>query len=180
MIEEWKEIEGFSRYKVSNIGKVWDTKNDREVSQVLAGEPQYYYVNVVRDDGERKLKRVHRFVAKAFVEGRSEQFDVVDHVDRDKFNNHYTNLRWTDRSGNFRNVDTNIFVGDECLLDYVNRYEEPQTAYSYLSRRNREVGMEVALKEYDEFLTYGLKRKKVIWKECDGYRDWETDRKSVV
>lgn len=32
-VEIWKEIEGFTRYKVSNTGRVWDTKHDREVSE---------------------------------------------------------------------------------------------------------------------------------------------------
>lgn len=164
MVEEWKVIEGFTRYKVSNAGKVWDTKHDREVAQVLTGVPQYRYVNVVRDDGERKLKRVHRFVAEAFVEGRSEQFDVVDHIDRDKFNNHYTNLRWTDNSGNQRNTESSIFFGEEHLKDFVESYENPETVYSYIFRLyNEGVPIEEAAQKYDEFLLFGSKRKEVEW-----------------
>lgn len=169
MQEEWKEIEGFSRYKVSNTGRVWDTKNDREVAQVLAGAPQYYYVNINSDDGQRKLKRVHRFVAKAFVEGQSEDYDIVDHIDRDKFNNHYTNLRWTDHCGNQRNTGSSIFVKGQHLKDFVQGYENPDTAYSYISSRIREVGTELAIQEYEEFLTYGLKKKKVVWKDSEVY-----------
>lgn len=174
MREEWKEVESFSRYKVSNTGRVWDTKNDREVSQVLAGEPQYYYVNVVRDDGERKLKRVHRFVAEAFVEGRSEQFDIVDHIDRDKFNNLYTNLRWVDRNGNGRNLDKGVYVdyqGCEQLLIEIceSLYEDPRTAYSYLINYKDVVPFEQAIARYSDYLEHGNLGREVEWKGCRTY-----------
>ena len=76
MIEEWKVVEGYSRYKVSDQAIIWDTEKDLEVAQVLTGIPQYYYVNMQRDDGERKLVRVHRLVAKAFVEGETEECNL--------------------------------------------------------------------------------------------------------
>lgn len=138
MQEEWKTIEGFSRYKVSNRAKVWDTDKDVEVAQVLTGIPQYYYVNMTRDDGERKLVRLHRLVAEAFVEGQSEECNVVDHIDRDKFNNLPYNLRWTDRKGNLRNLDKNIYVeykGVQRLLIEVceELYDDKLRAYSYLT-----------------------------------------------
>lgn len=165
MVEEWKEIEGFSRYKVSNTGRVWDTKNDKEVAQVLAGKPQYYYVNVFRDDGERKLERVHRFVAKAFVEGQSEQFNVVDHIDRDKFNNHYTNLRWTDRKGNLRNTDRHVTVKDESLVDFVKKYENPYAAYQWILRsRDSYDNIQKCVESYEISLIYGSQNEKIIWK----------------
>lgn len=170
MIEEWKEIKGFSRYKVSNTGKVWDTKNDREVSQVLAGKPQYYYVNVHNDLGERKLKRVHRFVAEAFVEGQSEDYDIVDHIDRDKFNNHCTNLRWTDRSGNQRNTESSMYIFGEHLKDFVERYENPVAAYSYLYVRLKEgLTDQEVVDKYQENLEYGFKRIIVEWEGVEVY-----------
>jgi hypothetical protein len=169
MIEEWKEIEGFSRYKVSNTGKIWDTKNNREVAQVLAGVPQYYYVNINSDSGERKLKRVHRFVAEAFVEGRSEDCNIVDHIDRDKFNNNYTNLRWTDTSGNQRNLDNSVYVeyeGKVQLLRDVceNLYEDDQNAYNYLVNYKDVVPFENSLARYNEYLVHGFLGKEVVWK----------------
>lgn len=168
-IEIWKVIEGFTRYKVSNTGRVWDTKHDREVAQVLSGYPQYYYVNVNADNGERKLKRVHRFVAEAFVEGQSEDYNIVDHIDRDKFNNHYSNLRWVDHSGNQRNTEGSIYIDDSHLLDYASKYESPTNAYSFIVRRRQFVGIEEAISEYNEYLKYGLKRRKVEYQGVEYY-----------
>lgn len=164
MQEEWKTIENYSRYKVSNLGKVWDTKTDLEVSQVLTGEPQYYYVNLNRDDGKRKLERVHRLVAKAFVEGWSEEFNVVDHKDRDKLNNIYTNLRWTDRSGNLRNQGSSVWIDDVHLKDFVEKYENPLAAYQhFLLSISNGLSIEEAIDRYEKYLEYGLKQVKVRW-----------------
>lgn len=118
-IEIWKEIEGFSRYMVSPDGEVLDTKTGNLVAKQLTGKPQYYYVNMNRDDGKRKLVRLHRLVAEAYIDGRSEGFGVVDHIDRDKLNNHYTNLRWVNNSGNQRNTIKSVYVnyeGEDRLL----------------------------------------------------------------
>lgn len=168
MTEEWKTIEGFSRYKVSPEGEVFDTKLNRLVAKQLAGIPQYYYVNVNRDDGQRKLKRVHRFVAEAYVDGRSDEFDVVDHIDRDKFNNHFSNLRWTNASGNSLNMEGNIFLFGTPVKEYVQRYEKPDAAYTYLaSSLNAGMEEQEAVDKYQEYLDYGMKRALVFIKEMN-------------
>jgi len=42
-------------------------------------------------------RAVHRLVAEAFVKNpRPDIFDLVDHIDHNKSNNHCTNLRWVD------------------------------------------------------------------------------------
>lgn len=166
----WKEIEGYSRYRVSPDGEVLDTKTNRLVAKQLTGKPQYYYVNVHRDEGGRKLERVHRFVAMAYVDGRSEDFNIVDHIDRDKLNNHFTNLRWVNLSGNARNRGENLYVFGTMLKDYSQQYDNPEAAYSYISACIRQ-GMsdEEAVTKYQENLDYGLKRVVVDWKGVETY-----------
>jgi hypothetical protein len=44
---------------------------------------------------------VHRLVAECFCE-RKEWMDIVNHIDWNKLNNHYTNLEWTTASGNMK------------------------------------------------------------------------------
>lgn len=50
-----------------------------------------------------KKYKVHRLVLEAFV-GPCPEGMECDHIDRDKLNNHVSNLRWTDRTGNNRNT----------------------------------------------------------------------------
>ena len=46
-------------------------------------------------------RSIHSLVAKAFVENpRPDIFNIVDHIDHDRQNNHYSNLRWIDKELN--------------------------------------------------------------------------------
>lgn len=90
----------YNRYLISSEGVVWDTKADKEVSQVLTGKPQYYYGNLTIDDeGNRILRRVHNIMGWSFLGDPPTPRHSVDHIDQDKFNNKLSNLRWLDRRG---------------------------------------------------------------------------------
>ena len=53
--------------------------------------------------------------------------DVVDHIDQNKFNNHYSNLRWTCRKGNMRNTKVNRKTSTgELIVEVVERSREVQ------------------------------------------------------
>lgn len=160
---EWKTVEGYSRYKVSTEGEVMDTKNNVLVAKQLSGIPEYFYVNMTREDNTRGFERVNRLVAKAFIPN-PENHPIVDHIDRDKFNNKISNLRWTDHSGNQRNTEGSIFIDGEHILDFVEKYDDPKNAYSYIYRNISE-GMDEqeAVQKYEEYLQYGTKRDKVEW-----------------
>lgn len=186
MQEEWKEVIDYPRYKVSNKGRVWDSKNDREVSQVLTGDPQYYYVNMSLSKGKRKLVRLHRVVARAFCEGWSEDFNIVDHIDRNKFNNHASNLRWTNPAGNQRNLANSVLMGDIHLRDFVKMYDKPSVAYGrlhcYLASGLTE---KESLEKYDILLKYGTNQKRVIWNNQEVYlmdlcTDYKKDYRTVL
>jgi len=71
----------------------------------------------------RKNKFVHRLVAKTFLNNYSEEL-VVNHLDCDNINNHYTNLEMTTISGNTKHaVDNNLLKirGEDCNF---NKYTE--------------------------------------------------------
>jgi hypothetical protein len=102
-IEIWKDIEGYEGfYQVSNLGnvksfdrKVWNgctfyDKPGRILKPIRVGE----YLGVQLSHNARTKKfYVHRLVATAFLE-KSENRNVVNHKDGDKFNNTVENLEW--------------------------------------------------------------------------------------
>lgn len=90
MIEEWRDVEGYSRYKVSNLGEVLDTREDRKMPQTVNGG--FWCTNLFRDDGVKVLAKVHRLVAIAFIPN-PENLYMVEHIEcRD--DNSAGNLRW--------------------------------------------------------------------------------------
>lgn len=97
--EEWKWIEGYEGiYKVSNCGRIVNSKGLRK--QFLVGrENDKYYYCLLSKEGQKKQYRVHTLVAKAFCEGYEEGL-VVNHKDLDKTNNRAENLEWTTQKEN--------------------------------------------------------------------------------
>ena len=102
MIEErYKQIPGFPDYFVTESGKIYSQRlrghekvpKLRELHPKDSGNPLKYLNIILCRDGEQVTKSIHRLVAEAFVDG---YFDgaVVNHIDGDNRNNHYTNLEW--------------------------------------------------------------------------------------
>lgn len=166
MKEEWKTIPGYDPdFIISTKGKVFRISKNTEVAQVLTGIPQYKYVNILTESGERVLRRVHNLMGRAFLEN-PDNLPIVDHIDRDKMNNDLSNLRWVDSSRNQRNTDSSLYIGDVHVLEYVEKYPNPKNAYAYLYRLMQEEGYswEEAVFSYGEYLERGFDRKTLMWK----------------
>jgi len=85
--EDWKKhSEGFM---VSSFGRVEGNKGQRSYGSLVSNG--YMKVAVNTSEG-RKQKLVHRLVMETFDPENSKS--TVDHIDRNKQNNHRTNLRW--------------------------------------------------------------------------------------
>ncbi|EOQ01012.1 NUMOD4 domain-containing protein [Bacillus cereus] len=125
-MEEWKSIEGFEGYEVSNLGQVRSI--DRVTQRVRYGKPysvrmkgrilkqtkatDYPMVTLCKGEGEYKHpKSVHSLVASAFIDN-PDGLPVVNHKDLDRFNNHVDNLEWTTFGGNTQHaVDNGVQLG---------------------------------------------------------------------
>ena len=66
----------------------------------------YYNVNLMRPDKRITTERVHRLVALYFCK-KEKGCNVVNHLDSNKQNNHYSNLEWTTVSGNTKHCYRN-------------------------------------------------------------------------
>lgn len=110
MEEIWKNVEGYNgRYQISNQGRVksvarYSCQNHYLSEKILSIDHDGSgYPNVMLYiDGKRKHEKIHRLVAKAFVEN-PRNLKEVDHIDTNKDNNVYTNLRWVTHSENHLN-----------------------------------------------------------------------------
>lgn len=91
--EIWKSIDGYLNYQVSNMGRVRNCITGKILKQHL--EKDGYYFVVLFKDKERSKRIVHKLVANEFLEQPNDGIKcVIDHKDRDRTNNHLTNLRY--------------------------------------------------------------------------------------
>lgn len=98
----WKDIPGFSRYVVSNLGVVKHRHIEKYpvIAQVATSTGTYIRINASGDNGENG--NLHHLVCLAFHEMPVEEGAryEVNHVDGNKHNAHPTNLEWMTRRDN--------------------------------------------------------------------------------
>jgi hypothetical protein len=103
-MEEFKIINDNSNYSISNYGNVKNNITNRILKK-------YNYNDYERVKLKNKDYKIHRLVAIHFIDNPENKL-FVDHIDNNRTNNHFTNLRWvTTKENNYNRKLTynNIF-----------------------------------------------------------------------
>ena len=133
-LTEWVEIdERFgvrkNNYAINRLGEVMNTKFNKVLKPYYCKSMGYMCVSVKRSmDASGNLVRpnngygrpptketpnnetlmlVHRLVAKVFIANNNPNHKIIDHIDGNKLNNDYRNLRWCDQRRNANNAKSN-------------------------------------------------------------------------
>lgn len=95
MDEVWVKCDGFPDYSVSTLGRVANTRFNRIIKPSITKEGT---VKVkLSCNGKQCTKSLKVLVGNAFVDGRTDLFDTIIHLDGDVTNNEITNLVWRPR-----------------------------------------------------------------------------------
>lgn len=107
MKEEYRDIEGFPNYKVSNLGNV---KNSKRNKIKEPGYDSHGYLKVdLYKNSKKSTKKIHRLVADAFLPKDPQRSDI-NHKDGNKKNNVVTNLERCTKSENMKHAFKNNLV----------------------------------------------------------------------
>lgn len=100
--EEWKELDEYPGYLISNYGKVYNLNYFRLLKWCFSGNG-YPFVNLKNREGKTKQPAVHRLVAENFVSNPNpESYNEVNHLDHNRANPIWSNLEWTSHLLNMR------------------------------------------------------------------------------
>ncbi|CAL6091358.1 HNH_endonuclease [Hexamita inflata] len=113
LIEEYRDIDSYPNYEVSNFGQVRNKTTGRILKPVLRLDG-YLSVSLYFNKIQKKYL-IHQLVSKAFLENPDNYTDI-DHCDGNPSNNNIQNLRWVTRRENLKNRngcgDKFVFVNE--------------------------------------------------------------------
>lgn len=121
VLEAFKDLKGYSRYQISESGKLFDKKIRRFINPVA--KKGYFALSLVDDNGVRKNYSRHRLVAMAFLANDDELNKThVNHKNGITGEDHYLNLEWCTPSYNRQHaidnglaaVNKDVLVIDDC------------------------------------------------------------------
>ena len=148
MPEIWKELEGFSKYKFSNTGKVWSKSYEKEMSLGLK-QSGYARIKLYNDDKEKYITlSVHRLIALTFIPNPKNK-PTVNHINHNRADNRVENLEWatmTEQNNNKKEESKEVISERlnnsravwRCSLDgtKLEYYKKIDDAIKWLSEKN--------------------------------------------
>lgn len=91
-MEIWRKIDQYNgRYFISSYVRVFSLLSNKILTPYV--DKDGYEIVGLYLDGKQKKEKIHRLVAKQFVEN-PEGYDQVNHIDENKRNNNMHNLEW--------------------------------------------------------------------------------------
>ena len=97
----WKQINGFTRYKISNYGDILNVKSNR-ILKTHKDRSGYIRVDIQQKINgvikERKSS-IHRLLAENFIPNPN-NYEYVNHIDANKSNFDLNNLEWCTQKQN--------------------------------------------------------------------------------
>lgn len=160
--EIWKPI-GIEKYMISNWGNVKGIKGEKQMKAGIVGNGHCQVA--IRKDGETKYFYIHRLVGEHFLEPPTAEKYLIDHIDRNKTNNHLSNLRWVSHQENCNNrydsrepTEAVLKQRARCRLHKMNNPEQYKTYQSNyvlnggknkIAKENRIASKELMIKKND-------------------------------
>lgn len=99
--ETWKAIEGYEGiYEVSTMGRVKSIKYGKErIMKHRKDKDGYLFLSLFKNN-KGKTERIHRLVANAFIINDDATKTEINHIDKNRTNNRYSNLEWCEHKYN--------------------------------------------------------------------------------
>ena len=142
LVEKWIpikiEVEGVDNpphYEVSNFGRLKSFQNDSRGILIKGSVIQGYKSLNIRLTGKKTFNRyIHKLVAEGFVEKVSLEHKFVIHLDFDKQNNHYQNLKWVTKDEMVEHNRVNPAVVNKVIPKRTKNYKLTETKVKMIKK----------------------------------------------
>lgn len=154
----WRIIEEFPNYLIDEYGNIFKVHGKRKyiMMKPKIDKDGYLYIGLRNDTG-RYFRRINQLVAKAYIKNPNNE-SIVNHIDGNKQNNHFTNLEWCDvayntkysyeklgRKGNHTTDINCVLVVDDEIVGYFDNIKDAAqyasdnygTSRSYLIKNHK-------------------------------------------
>lgn len=132
------EVEGVEkppRYEVSNFGRIKSFQNDSRGIVIKGSVIQGYKSLNIRLEGKRTFNRyIHKLVAEGFTTKASENHKFVIHLDFDKQNNHFENLKWVTKDEMVEHNRKNPAVINKVIPKRTKNYKLTETKVKMIKK----------------------------------------------
>ena len=115
------EINGYPNYLIYEDGRVWSKNYNRFLKPYLNNTNGYYQIGFFNNN-KRKAFSIHRLIALHYIPNPN-NYETVDHIDRDKQNNNINNLRWASRTMQQSNRKVHSNTGEKHIYKSKYLYE---------------------------------------------------------
>lgn len=141
---EWKTIENFPYYEVSDKGDIRARRTKRPMKSQV-DKDGYLYVRLYRD-GKYYHKRIHRLVLESFTRLPC-GLEECHHINEKRDDNRLENLTWVTRQENDSYVKHEINSGcyDEVPVCQMDIFGNVIAVYASMSEAHRATGCSVSL-----------------------------------
>ena len=154
--EEFKNIDDYPGYQISNYGRVKSTKYaDERFLKTNLGARGFLRVWLSKN-GKTQNFQCHRLVAENFltVPGKEENL-VISHIDRNKQNNHVSNLRWVTISEGCKNREVQGCIYEKLLKSgkysytaQIRQYDGSRVAKSFSTKEAAQAHLDIQKENY--------------------------------
>ena len=152
----------FSNYYINKEGIIINTKyKNRKIKNFIDGN-NYKKVYLYYEDNKKNQYRLHRLIAKYFLENGNKYYNdenyIINHKDKNKLNNNVSNLEWiTQKDNTVHGRGRKIAKINKDTNEVIKTYSNITDAYKELNKPWNSLISKVCNKEKGRQTIYGFK-----------------------